>query len=217
MTTSPLINADNSHTGSFLFSNTVVPNGPHTLPPAAGKVESAAGIYPDGGTSLRGGTSLKGSGLKGGTKRRRSLKSRSRRSLRSRINKISRRYKMKGSKRKSLKSLLKGLKGRRTGRRTKRHGRKGRHTRSRRHTRSKRGGSSLMPNYPPGHAQYQNNNGSVSNTFSTGGPLPANLSALATPPPYQNVAGDVDNLNHNALNAYGNSGAGAGFASRGWF
>lgn len=204
MTTSPLINADNSHTGSFLFSNTVVPNGPHTLPPPSGNVGSAAGIYPDGGTSLRG-------GLKGGTRRRRSLKGRS--SLRSRINKISRRYKMKGSKRKSLKSLLKKLKGRMT----KKHGRKGRHTRSRRHTRSKRGGSSLMPNYPPGHAQYQNNNGSVSNTFSTGGPLSANLSAMANPPPYQNVAGDVDNLNHNALNAYGNSGAGAGFASRGWF
>lgn len=212
MTTSPLINVDNSHTGSFLFSNTVVPNGPHTLPPPAGKVESVVGIYPKGGSSA----GIYPMSLKGSKSRSRGIggKSlRSRTSLRSRINKISRRYKMKGSKRKSLKGLLKRIRSRRTrtkGRRTKRHGR---HTRSR----SRRGGSSLMPNYPPGHAQYQNNNGSVSNTFSTGGPLAPNLSALATPPPYQNVAGDVDNLNHNALNAYGNSGAGAGFASRGWF
>jgi hypothetical protein len=43
------------------------------------------------------------------------------------------------------------------------------------------------------------------------------LSALANPGPYQNVAGDVDNLNHNTLNSYGNIGAGSGFASRGWF
>jgi hypothetical protein len=73
------------------------------------------------------------------------------------------------------------------------------------------------PNYPNGYNQYQNNNGSLSNTYSTGGPLPASLSALASPVPYQLVAGDVDNLNHNTLNSYGNIGAGSGFASRGWF
>jgi hypothetical protein len=74
-----------------------------------------------------------------------------------------------------------------------------------------------VPNYPAGHNQYQNNNGSISNTYSLGGPLPAHSSALASPPPYQTVAGDVDNLNHNTLNSYGNIGAGSGFASRGWF
>jgi hypothetical protein len=47
--------------------------------------------------------------------------------------------------------------------------------------------------------------------------LSSSTSALANPPPYQKVAGDVDNLNHNTLNAYGNIGAGSGFASRGWF
>ena len=73
------------------------------------------------------------------------------------------------------------------------------------------------PNYPGGYNQYQNNNGSQSNTYSTGGVLAAGSSALANPVPYQNVAGDVDNLNHNTLNSYGNIGAGSGFASRGWF
>jgi hypothetical protein len=73
------------------------------------------------------------------------------------------------------------------------------------------------PNYAAGYNQYQNNNGSLSNTYSTGGQLSAGLSALANPVPYQNVAGDVDNLNHNTLNSYGNIGAGSGFASRGWF
>jgi hypothetical protein len=73
------------------------------------------------------------------------------------------------------------------------------------------------PNYAAGYNQYQNNNGSLSNTYSTGGPLTAGSSALANPVPYQNVAGDVDNLNHNTLNANGNIGAGSGFASRGWF
>ena len=73
------------------------------------------------------------------------------------------------------------------------------------------------PNYPNGYNQYQNNNGSLSNTYSTGGHLPASLSALASPVPYQHVAGDVDNLNHNTLNSNGNIGAGSGFASRGWF
>jgi hypothetical protein len=47
--------------------------------------------------------------------------------------------------------------------------------------------------------------------------LSSSTSALANPPPYQKVDGDVDNLNHNTLNAYGNIGAGSGFASRGWF
>ena len=73
------------------------------------------------------------------------------------------------------------------------------------------------PNYSAGYSQYQNNNGSISNTYSTGGPLATNLSALANPVPYQKVAADVDNLNHNTLNSYGNIGAGSGFASRGWF
>ena len=80
-----------------------------------------------------------------------------------------------------------------------------------------KGGSALAPNYPAGYLQYNNNNGSLSNSFSTGGPLSPNSSALASPPPITVLQNGVDNLNHNALNSYGNSGAGSGFPSRGWF
>ena len=70
-----------------------------------------------------------------------------------------------------------------------------------------------------GYSQYMNN---VPNTpsYSTGGVnLPASLSALANPVIYTvnpNING-IDNLNHNALNSFGNSGSGMGFPSRGSF
>jgi len=75
------------------------------------------------------------------------------------------------------------------------------------------------PNYSAGHSQYMNNNGDQSNTYSLGGPLSANLSALANPPLLNKVinASTPDNLNHNTLNANNNIGAGSGFPSRGWF
>lgn len=73
------------------------------------------------------------------------------------------------------------------------------------------------PNYPAGHSQYQNNNGNISNTYSLGSKLSPSDSALANPPPYVKMEGNVDNLNHNTLNSYGNIGAGSGFPSRGWF
>lgn len=89
--------------------------------------------------------------------------------------------------------------------------------RSRRNKRIMRGGMSA-PVYPAGHSQYMNNNGSISNTYSVGGPLSANSSALANPPLFSKVenAAVPDNLNRNALNSFGNR-VGAGFASRGWF
>lgn len=122
--------------------------------------------------------------------------------------KISRKYKMKHSKRRRT---------RRQSRRKSFH--KRRHRRSRRYRLKGGAFQSPMttPNYPAGHSQYQNNNGSLSNTYSLGGKLGADSSALANPPPYSKVAGDVDNLNHNTLNANGNIGAGSGFPSRGWF
>lgn len=125
-------------------------------------------------------------------------------------NKMSSKYTMRKSNRRRIKS--------RKFRRSRKHNRK--HTR--RHSRHKfRGGAfqsaASAPLYPGGHSQYQNNNGSLSNTYSLGGPLSSSNSSLANPPPYQKVSGDVDNLNHNSLNAYGNIGAGSGFASRGWF
>ena len=77
----------------------------------------------------------------------------------------------------------------------------------------------ITPNYPAGHSQYLNNHGSLSNTYSLGGPLSAGNSGLASPPPYQQVinANIPDNLNHNTLNSYGNIGSGSGFPSRGSF
>ena len=129
---------------------------------------------------------------------------------RKKINKISRKYKMKSSKRhiKRMKSRLRSKYSKRLSKR---------HNKTRRHkTRYMRGGN-VSPNYPAGYSQYQNNNGGLSNTYSLGGVLPPNLSALANPAPYQKMGGETDNLNHYKLNSYGNSGAGSGFASRGWF
>ena len=211
-----LVNMDGSGVGGIPFSNTRIPNGPHTLGPAGSNVQSAAGIYKGG---------------KGGKINRK------------KINKISRKYKMKGSRKtvrrhvrrmkskvrsrysRRSKSLRRGLsKGLSRGR-GRSIGRGRGQSRglglSRGLSRGLNGGAfqppMTAPNYSAGYNQYQNNNGSLSNTYSTGGPLTAVLSALANPVPYQNVAGDVDNLNHNTLNANGNIGAGSGFASRGWF
>jgi hypothetical protein len=201
------INMDGSSVGGIPFSSNVIPNGPHTLPAAGSNIQGAAGIYP--------------SAQKGGKINRK------------KINKISRKYKMKGSRR-TIRKHARRMKSRVRSRYARRSS--SRSTRSR--GKSMRGGTSrpmlpegnraLMrggafqppmtaPNYPAGYNQYQNNNGSLSNTYSTGGQLSASLSGLANPVPYQKVAGDVDNLNHNTLNSYGNIGAGSGFASRGWF
>jgi hypothetical protein len=202
-----LVNMDSSGVGGIPFTNTRIPDGPHTLAPAGSNVQSAAGIYP--------------CAQKGGKINRR------------KINKISRKYKMSGSRRtvrrhvRRMKSRVRSRYSRRSAARSQR-----RHKSVRRGRGKGKGMSRGMsmgmlggafqppmtaPNYPAGHIQYQNNNGSLSNTYSTGGQLAPSLSALANPAPYQNVAGDVDNLNHNTLNSYGNIGAGSGFASRGWF
>lgn len=163
-----LVNPDSSGVASFLTTSRTIPSGPHTLPPAGSNVQSAAAIY-QGGKRIN----------------------------RKKINKISRKYKMKGS------------------RRTRRRMRSKYARRSRRNkSKSMRGGMA----YPAGHSQYMNNNGSISNTYSLGGPLSAGSSALANPPLFSKVenAAVPDNLNRNALNSYGNR-VGAGFASRGWF
>jgi hypothetical protein len=187
---SSLVNLDNSHVGGIPFTNTIIPNGQHTLAGAGSNIQGAASIYPcaqNGGKINR-----------------------------KKINKISRKYKMKGSKRRVRK-----MKSRVRSRYSRRNRTAKRVSKSRLRKRGMAGGAfqspMTTPNYPAGYSQYQNNNGSLSNTYSTGGHLPASLSALANPVPYQNVAGDVDNLNHNTLNSYGNIGAGSGFASRGWF
>ena len=183
-----LVNIDNSHNGSNLFSNTKIPMGIHTLPPASNNIESAKGVY------------VYSHSQKGGKINR------------NKINKISRKYKMRGSK-KTIKRRIKRIKSKI----------RSKYNRTRTRRRYMKGGSFQSPmgtpNYSPGHSQYLNNYvGDLnSNTYSLGGKLNADNSALANPPPVNVVKGEVDNLNHNTLNSYGNIGAGSGFPSRGWF
>lgn len=117
---------------------------------------------------------------------------------RRRINKISMKYKMAKSRRSYLKSRVRRMRNRR---------RTYRRNRSQRRSRYQRGG----------WAQYQNNM-PVSNSYSLGGPLSPSNVGLANPPPINSISNNaIDNLNHNALNSYGNSGAGMGTASKGWY
>ena len=184
-----LVNVDTSNVGGIPFSNTTVPNNIYTLAPAGNNVQSAASIYP--------------CAQKGGKINRK------------KINKISRKYKMKGSK-KTVKRRVRKIKS------------KVRSRYSAKKSRSRKGGCwkqkggaqpTVAPNYPAGHTQYQNNNGALTNVYSTGGPLSAGSSALANPPPFKVVANATipDNLDHYSVNAFGKSGAGSGFPSRGWF
>jgi hypothetical protein len=180
-----LVNIDNSNGDGNFFTNNTIPNGPHVLGSAGSNIQSAAGFYPP----------CKQTGGKINRKK---------------INKISTKYKMKGSK-KTIRRKLKRMKSRVLKRYSTRSSRRSRSSRRTLH------GGSLTLNYPSGYSQYQNNNGSLSNTYSLGSPLSARNSALANPPPHIKVEGQPDNLNHYAKNAYGNSGSGSGFASRGWF
>lgn len=121
---------------------------------------------------------------------------------RRRINNISNMYKMKGS-RKSITRRIRRIKSRLRSKYGLRRSRKN-HSR-RRHSKIMRGG----------YSQYMNN---VPNTpsYSTGGNLSPSLSALANPVPFKMLPNQsIDNLNHNALNGFGNSGSGMGFPSRG--
>ena len=179
--TNNLVNIDSSNGDGSFFTNNKIPAGPHTLPTTGSNIQSAAGIYP----------SCKQTGGKINRKK---------------INKISIKYKMKGSK-KTIKRNIKRMKSRMRSKYARRLSRRA-------SRRSLKGGTH---NYPSGYSQYQNNNGSLSNTYSLGGPLSAKNSALANPPVYNKLDGQPDNLNHYAKNYYNNSGSGSGFASRGWF
>ena len=185
------VNIDGSSVGGIPFANTKIPTGPHTLPPPGNNVQSAAGILPNY--------------QKGGKINRR------------KINKISRKYKMKGSRR-TIKRRVRRMKTRVRSRYARRSSR-----RNSRRSKAMKGGAfqppMTTPNYPAGYSQYLSNNGSLSNTYGLGGPLPSNLSALANPPMLiKDLNASIpDNLNHNTLNSYGNIGSGSGFPSRGWF
>lgn len=127
-----------------------------------------------------------------------------------RINKISRKYKMSRSRRNHLRSRVRS---RFLGRRSRRTHKRGHHSK-RRHHYSMRSG---IRRQRGGWAQYQNNM-PVNNSYALGGPLSPSSVGMANPPPISSVYNDaVDNLNHNALNSYGNSGAGMGTASKGWY
>ena len=187
-----LVNIDNSQTSQIGFSNRVHSPGPNTMPPPPNNINAAASYYP--------------CSQKGGKINRR------------KINKISRKYKMKGTK-KTVRRHIKHQKSRIRSRYSRRYNnasKKGKHCGSSRRRFKSGGGVAFAPNYPAGHTQFTNNQ-VLSNTYSTGGILNKNLSALANPPPITHVKPEPDNLIHSQPNAYGNYGAGSGFPSRGWF
>jgi hypothetical protein len=190
------VNKYSTTESNLLFPSKTIPTGPHTIAPPGNNIQSAAGIFP-----------CAQNGGKINSKK---------------INKISRKYKMKGSK-KTIKRRVKKIKNRIRSRYARKLSRRSKRSRSRLSRRHMRGGAfqspMTTPNYSAGYSQYQNNNGSLSNTYSLGGLLSAKDSALANPPLLQKVenANTPDNLNHNTLNSYGNIGAGSGFPSRGWF
>ena len=200
------VNADNSHIGGLAFSSTQIPTSPRVLPEPANNVAAAASRVSCGGVPVPGLLS----NMRGGRRRRRRIisrfsnrkqhMSRSRHRRRSHRHRRSRRVRSSGF---PLRSALR---------------RPGRRHRTRRRSRHVTfGGAAVAPAYPAGHTQYDLNK-IVSNSYSTGGvALGASQSALANPPPTTRLAPEVDNLNHNAPNAYGNSGAGSGFPARGWF
>jgi hypothetical protein len=167
-----LVNVNASHNSGFGFSSTVDPKSvnPAALPVPTSNIQAAAASKIVGG--------------------RRFIN-------RKKINKISRKYKMRGSKRSKRRSVRR-MKSRVRSRFNKRSARRSQ-SRGRGHSRKQKGG----------YAQFQNN---MPNTpsFSTGGPLSPSLSAMANPVPYQalsNCTNCVDNYNHMA---------GVGFSSKGW-
>jgi hypothetical protein len=180
---SPYVNGtSSSYAGSF-SSNEIAGTPPGPLPGLAGakiNTDAAAGIVP-------------GICMSGGAKK-----------LKRKIKNITKRYKMKGGKksrkvlRRKLRSRAMSLAGGR---------RRTRHMKSKRRFRGMRGG--MTAPYPGGYGQYQNNLPMTTTYQVAGVNLPANQSALATPPPatvLSNCTNCVDNYNH-----FTNS----GFPSRG--
>ena len=183
-----LANLYNSHVSGIPFSSTTNPAllNPNAMPLPGNNVLSAQGIIP---------------GLKGGTKLNR------KKIYRKKINKISRKYKMAGS-RKSVSRRIRRIKSRVRSKYSNK-SRSNRKSHRRRHTKMLRGGETL------GYSQFDNNK-VISNTYATGTQVPGFVSAMANPVTFSKVGADVDNLNHSLKNVYGNT-VGAGFPSRGWF
>ena len=188
---SSLANPDSSSYSATLFSSNVNPANvnPRALLEPANSIEAVKPF-------------IAGMNMNGGGSRRRSRSKRSK-IHRKRINNISNMYKMKGS-RKTIRRRISKIKSRLRSRFITKYRKN--HKRSNRKRVGMKGGYSgqYLSNVP------------YTPTYSTGGNLSPSLSALATPAPYHllpNTA--IDNLNHNALNSFGNSGSGMGFPSRG--
>jgi hypothetical protein len=176
-----LVNPTNSHNPGGFGSNESPAFGKFGLPGAVWNVDAAKSFIP--GVSFKGGA----------------------RKLKDKIKNITKVYKrMKGG-RKTFTKRVSSMKKRIMSR----YHKKGGKSRGRGKTRRMRGGG-LMPNYPAGYSQYQNNM-PMTNTYSVGGVLSAKDLGLANPPPYKalsNCTNCTDNYNHN-INK--------GFASRGWW
>ena len=155
-----LVNVNASHNSGFGFTSTVDPRtvNPAVLPAISNNVQAAAASKIVGGKRVIN---------------------------RRKINKISGKYKMKGSRRRASRRMKNRVRSRFSKRSAKR---------SRR--RSAKRSRSLKQK--GGYAQYQNNM-PMTQTYSTGGHLSPSLSALASPVPYQllgNCTNCVDNYRH---------------------
>lgn len=176
-----LVNVNASHNSGFGFSSTVDPKSvnPAALSVPTSNIQAAAASKIVGGRRF---INLK------------------------KINKISRKYKMRGSKRskrRSVRRMKSRVRSRFNKRSAKRSAKRGR-SQSQSQSQSRGRGRSLKQK--GGYAQFQNN---MPNTpsFSTGGYLSPSLSAMANPVPYQRLGNEVDNYNHFT---------GMGFPSKGW-
>lgn len=179
------VNVDNSNSPASFGSNEIP--GLPGLAGAKNNIDAAKGYVP--GICL----------FKGGAKH-----------LKKKINKISRKYKMKGGKntkrikRRIKNTFFKRVMGLKSLMKTKK-----RRTSKKHHKKSYRrvlkGGNI---SYPPGYSQYQNNE-PITPSYSVGGILNSSDLALANPPPIKvlsNCVNCVDNYNHYT---------GKGFPSRG--
>jgi hypothetical protein len=180
-----LVNIDNSQFSGTAFTSHVIPSTVNNavLPEPLSNRQAAASYIP--GCTKGGGKKPKNS-----------------RNLKYRFKNISNMYRMKGTKKYSLSKLKRKLLGKRRSskRKTKTSKRKTRRNIISKRSKRQRGG----------YAQYQNNV-PMTQTYSLGGELSANNSALASPPPYQvlsNCTNCVDNYSRFTNN---------GFPSRGSF
>jgi len=187
-----LVNIDNSHYSGSAFTSRVIPStvNPAVLPEPLNKVQAANSYIPC--ESSQCGGKRKGKKIKKTINRKK-------------IKNISNKYRMKGigkgiSKRvNSLKNKLMKMISKKRSKRTKT--KRGTKTRTKKGTRRYR--------MRGGYSQYQNNM-PMTQTYSLGGELSPQMSALASPPPYHvlsNCTNCVDNYSH-----YTNK----GFPSRGW-